>query len=155
MDLIVRTTKQAELAVLGLDPASAHLRCDWCGKKAEDGAVHGRWWMHAACAERASKWPLRAMQLGPADWEFGPDSPTPTCPVKGKPRPAALTDAQIAEIVALSRWGYSQPQIARRLGVNQASVCRALKKAAERDIRPAKLKITQITIDFFCEQGAA
>lgn len=153
MDLIVKTTREAELAVLGLDPLSQYQCCDWCGRKAPDGQAHDRWWFHGACFERASKWGLRSLQLPPADWEFGPDSPAPACSLKSKPRPAALTDAQIAEVLALARWGLSQAEIARRLGVNQASVSRALRKAEERSIRPAKIRATQI--DLFGEGTAA
>jgi hypothetical protein len=155
---IVRTRRDAELAIIGLDPDSLYPSCDWCETDERHGAkpsAHGRWWMHTECFEEADRDGLASIHLPPRDWDWDTLSPTPACSMRQRPRPPALTDEQIAQIVALRRWHLSQVQIAERLGVDQATVSRALRRAEERGIRPAKVRGEQLAIDWFGEGEAA
>lgn len=119
MDLIVKTTWHATLAVLGLSPESQHQCCDWCSKKAPDGQAYGRWWFHESCREKAGQFMLRSLLHAAVEWVFNEASPAPACDLKNKPRPAALTEEQLAKALALRVWGHNQDTIAERLGVNR------------------------------------
>ena len=60
--------------------------------------------------------------------------------MRQRPRPAALTDAQVAEIVGLRQWRIGQAEIAKRMGVNQATVSRGLQRAERLGVRPARIR---------------
>ena len=77
MDVIVRTTFHATLAVLGLSPDSQHPLCDWCGKKAADGEAHGRWWFHQRCRDKARQFMLRSLIHEAVEWVYNEASPAP------------------------------------------------------------------------------
>ncbi len=160
----VRTRRDAELAILGLDPDTLHPRCDWCEREERHGLrpeARGRWYMHVDCYVDAKEWrdeqgiPLLSLLLPPREWRWLPNSPSPACEIRSKPRPAALTEEQIAQVVTLRQWRFGQAEIAEKLGVNQASVNRALRKADEKGVRPKKLRGELHTIDWFGGEAAA
>lgn len=155
---LVRTQHDAELAILGLDPDSLHPICDWCEKEERHGLkpeVRGRWFMHVDCYVDAESQGLVSLQMTPREWEWDVLSPAPACSMRSKPRPAALTEEQIVTVVSLkTQWRLTQTEIAERLGVNQATVHRALRRAEEKGLTPVRLKPQQLTLDWFGE-GAA
>lgn len=160
---LVRTEHDVVLAFLGLDPDSEHPRCDWCEEEERHGLkpeAHGRWFMHLDCYVDAEEWrddqgqPLLSLRLPAREWEWDEQSPAPVCNVRSKPRPPALTEEQLAEVVTLRQWKFNQTQIAEKLGVNPATVSRALRKAEERGVRPGKLRGEQLSIvDWFGEEA--
>lgn len=150
---LVRTAHDAELAILGLDPDSMHPECDWCQEEERPGLkpeVRGRWFMHLDCYVDAEQHNLGSLSAPPRSWAWDEQSPAPACGLRSKPRPPALTDEKIVEVVSLRQWEYSQAELAKRLGVNQASVSRALTRREERGVRLKRIKGQQLSIiDWF------
>lgn len=89
--------------------------------------------------------------MPPRQWAWTTASSAPACNVRSKPRPPALTEEQILQVVSLRQWKLTQMEIVERLGINQASVCRALVKAESRGQMPAKVQREQSAIDWFRE----
>lgn len=156
---LVRSKRDSELAVLGLDPDSLHPHWDWCEREVRNGFkpdARGRWWMHVDCYVDAESHGLVSLQMPPVEWEWTGSSPALNCELRHKPRPAALRDEQIRMIVGLkNKWGLTQAQIAERIGCSQSSVQRALAKAEERGIVREGLAPEQLKIDWFGEDSAA
>lgn len=150
----MRTEHDAALAILGLDPDSAHPYCDWREKEERHRLrpeVRGRWFMHTDCYVDAESKGLPSLQMSSRQWVWTPASPAPACNVRSTPRPPALTEEQILQVVSLQQWKLTQLEIVERLGVNQASVCQALVKAEGRGQMPAKVQGEQSAIDWFRE----
>ena len=151
--LPVLTPRDAELAVQGLDPDSLYPRCEWCEKEERHGEKpepRGRWYLHADCYEAAEADHLASTHLPPREWAWNSESPAPACGLRQRPRPAPLTDAQIAEIAGLRQWRIGQVKIAKRLGVNQATISRGLESAERLGVRPARIRGEQQSmIDYF------
>lgn len=100
----VRTRRDSELAILGLDPDTLHPQCDWCEKEELHGLkpeARGRWWMHLDCYVDAESHELVSLQMPPREWNWDLLSPALNCELRHKPRPAALTEEQIRMIVGM------------------------------------------------------
>lgn len=159
---VVEGPRTAELAVLGLDPETQYPhRCDVCGDGegvTGDKGVRGRWFLHPQCAEQARAGGLVTVLLPPCEWDWRRpawgSSPL-FCPLLR--RSAPLTDEQVAEVAGLRRsWGLTQGEIAQRFGVDQATVSRALRRAAELGVRPKHICGEQLLLlDWFGEAEAA
>jgi hypothetical protein len=153
----VRKPRDAEKAVLGLDPDSCYPRsCDYCGDEdrgpiQETPVVHGRWWMHPSCIDLA--FTLMSIERPACDWDWPEGVEAPSCGLRR--RPAALTNEKISEIATLrTGWKLTQQELAARAGVDQATVSRALEKAERMGIRPKRIKGEQLSlIDWFGDEG--
>lgn len=156
--LPVLTRHDAELAVQSLDPDSLYPRCEWCEEVERHGErpdSRGRWYLHSDCYDAAEADHLASIHLPPREWAWGPDSPAPACGLRQRPRPAPLTDAQIAEIAGLRQWRIGQVEIAKRLGVNQATISRGLERAERLGVRPARIRGEQQSMIDYLGGGEA
>lgn len=156
---LVRSKRDSALAILGLDPDSLHPCCDWCEMEVRNGfepEQRGRWWMHVDCYVDAESHGLASLQKPPAEWAWDLLSPALNCELRHKPRPAALTPEQIRTIAELKKdQGLTQTQIAERMGCNQSTVQRALRKAEALGMINDGLNREQLKIDWFGEDSAA